>query len=217
MQVWTLLSFAINNINNLLCAFSTKPNLTLSRLYFWNILKLYLIRGDIHIHTYMYNIILKLFLSYYYEWKYQSFSFIEINWCCSLIGLEALEKALYCWEDALTAFSSTLSNDILALPSKADAAFTHDVQELLDMGYQIQNHAELLFLDQVTALFRINSLMLREFPEIVLDDSTKDSPVWGSLSFADRGHRADAVPFRWHSSSISAGPVKKRTAGINPI
>lgn len=64
-------------------------------------------------------------------------------------GLEALEKALYCWEDALTAFSSSLSNDTLALPSKADAAFTHDVQELLDMGYQIQSHAELLFIDQV--------------------------------------------------------------------
>lgn len=67
----------------------------------------------------------------------------------ALIGLEALERALYCWEDALTAFSSTLGNDALALPSKADAAFTSDVQELLDMGYQIQSHAELLFLDQV--------------------------------------------------------------------
>ncbi|KAL6439199.1 hypothetical protein ACFW04_003851 [Cataglyphis niger] len=75
----------------------------------------------------------------------------------SNFGLEALEKALYCWEDALTAFSSTLSNDILALPSKADAAFTHDVQELLDMGYQIQNHAELLFLDQHSVLFRNES------------------------------------------------------------
>ncbi|KAG5312280.1 MIGA2 protein, partial [Acromyrmex insinuator] len=75
----------------------------------------------------------------------------------SLTGLEALEKALYCWEDALTAFSSTLGNDTLALPSKADAAFTHDVQELLDMGYQIQNHAELLFLDQHSVLFRNDS------------------------------------------------------------
>lgn len=112
-----------------------------------------------------------------------------------------MEKALYCWEDALTAFSSTLSNDILALPSKADAAFTHDVQELLDMGYQIQSHAELLFLDQVTAT--INPVMLRELPEIVLGDSARDSGP-GSLSFADRSHRADAVPFRWHSSSISA-------------
>ncbi|CAK9809889.1 Miga [Anthophora plagiata] len=69
-------------------------------------------------------------------------------------GLEALEKALYCWEDALTAFSSSLSNDALALPSKADAAFTHDVQDLLDMGYQIQSHAELLFIDQQSVLFR---------------------------------------------------------------
>ncbi|KAM0735202.1 Mitoguardin [Formica fusca] len=74
-----------------------------------------------------------------------------------VLGLEALEKALYCWEDALTAFSSTLSNDTLALPSKADAAFTHDVQELLDMGYQIQSHAELLFLDQHSVLFRNES------------------------------------------------------------
>ncbi|XP_012530750.1 mitoguardin isoform X2 [Monomorium pharaonis] len=75
----------------------------------------------------------------------------------SLTGLEALEKALYCWEDALTAFSSALGNDVLALPSKADAAFTQDVQELLDMGYQMQNHAELLFLDQHSVLFRNDS------------------------------------------------------------
>ncbi|XP_011876004.1 PREDICTED: protein FAM73B isoform X2 [Vollenhovia emeryi] len=74
-----------------------------------------------------------------------------------VLGLEALEKALYCWEDALTAFSSALGNDALALPSKADAAFTHDVQELLDMGYQIQSHAELLFLDQHSVLFRNDS------------------------------------------------------------
>jgi hypothetical protein len=66
--------------------------------------------------------------------------------------LEALEKALYCWEDALTAFSSELNSDTLILPSKADAAFTQDVQELLDLGYQIQNNAELLFIDQVIVL-----------------------------------------------------------------
>ncbi|XP_043275470.1 mitoguardin isoform X2 [Venturia canescens] len=71
-----------------------------------------------------------------------------------VLGLEALEKALYCWEDALTAFSSTIiNNDVLALPSKADAAFTHDVQELLDLGYQIQSTAELLFIDQHSVLF----------------------------------------------------------------
>ncbi|KAL0104813.1 hypothetical protein PUN28_016448 [Cardiocondyla obscurior] len=74
-----------------------------------------------------------------------------------VLGLEALEKALYCWEDALTAFSSTFGNDTLALPSKADAEFTHDVQELLDMVYQIQSYAELLFLDQRSVLFRNDS------------------------------------------------------------
>ncbi|XP_074113191.1 mitoguardin [Cotesia typhae] len=70
-----------------------------------------------------------------------------------VLGLEALEKALYCWEDALTAFSCTLGNNALALPSKADAAFTHDVQELLDLGYQMQSTAELLFIDQHSVLF----------------------------------------------------------------
>ncbi|XP_026825155.1 mitoguardin [Ooceraea biroi] len=74
-----------------------------------------------------------------------------------VLGLEALERALYCWEDALTAFSSTFANDALALPSKADAAFTQDVQELLDMGYQMQSHAEMLFLDQHSVLFRNES------------------------------------------------------------
>lgn len=74
--------------------------------------------------------------------------------------MEALEKALYCWEDALTAFSSSFGNGTLALPSAADAAFTQDVQELLDMGYQVQNHAELLFIDQVT----ISVLSVLYFP-----------------------------------------------------
>lgn len=76
-------------------------------------------------------------------------SFGELKDVNLITGLEALEKALYHWEDALTAFSSTVSNATLALPSKADAVFTKDVQELLDMGYQIQNQAELLFIDQV--------------------------------------------------------------------
>ncbi|XP_034950917.1 mitoguardin [Chelonus insularis] len=70
-----------------------------------------------------------------------------------VLGLEALEKALYCWEDALTAFSCTIGTNALALPSKADAAFTHDVQELLDLGYQMQSTAELLFIDQHSVLF----------------------------------------------------------------
>ncbi|XP_012287159.1 mitoguardin [Orussus abietinus] len=74
-----------------------------------------------------------------------------------MLGLEALERALYCWEDALSAFSSSLNNDTLALPSKADAAFTRDVQELLDLGYHIQNNAELLFIDQHSVLFRNES------------------------------------------------------------
>ena len=71
-----------------------------------------------------------------------------------VLGLEALEKALYCWEDALTAFSSAINSDALALPSKADAAFTRDVQQLLDLGYQMQNNAELLFIDQHSVLFK---------------------------------------------------------------
>ncbi|EFN86326.1 Protein FAM73B, partial [Harpegnathos saltator] len=71
--------------------------------------------------------------------------------------LEALEKALYCWEDALTAFSSTFNNETLALQTKADAAFTKDVQTLLDVGYQMQDQAEMLFIDQHSVLFRNDS------------------------------------------------------------
>ncbi|XP_058799182.1 mitoguardin isoform X3 [Phymastichus coffea] len=74
-----------------------------------------------------------------------------------VLGLESLERALYCWEDALTAFSSAINSEALALPSKADAKFTRDVQELLDLGFQMQNQAEALFIDQVADL--------REFEE----------------------------------------------------
>ncbi|XP_043254091.1 mitoguardin [Colletes gigas] len=99
-----------------------------------------------------------------------------------VLGLEALEKALYCWEDALAAFSSSFSNDTLALPSKADAAFTHDVQELLDMGYQIQSQAELLFIDQHSVLFRNES-------EESLD---KPSKIGTRLSTKDKADAASS-------------------------
>ncbi|XP_050473192.1 mitoguardin isoform X2 [Bombus huntii] len=99
-------------------------------------------------------------------------------------GLEALEKALYCWEDALTAFSSSFSNGTLALPSAADAAFTQDVQELLDMGYQIQNHAELLFIDQHSVLFR------NEDEESI--DSHKPSNIGSRISGKDKADAASS-------------------------
>ncbi|XP_015595022.1 mitoguardin [Cephus cinctus] len=101
-----------------------------------------------------------------------------------VLGLEALEKALYCWEDALTAFSSSLSNDALALPSKADAAFTHDVQELLDLGYQIQSNAELLFIDQHSVLFRNESE--------VSEESYKRSAAGTRLSAKDKAEVASS-------------------------
>ncbi|XP_066596430.1 mitoguardin isoform X2 [Prorops nasuta] len=97
-------------------------------------------------------------------------------------GLEALEKALYCWEDALTAFSSALGNDALALPSKADAAFTHDVQELLDLGYEIKSHAEMLFIDQHSVLFRND------------DDSSEESYKQSNIeSRTSNREKADAA------------------------
>ncbi|XP_071856116.1 mitoguardin isoform X2 [Bombus fervidus] len=99
-------------------------------------------------------------------------------------GLEALEKALYCWEDALTAFSSSFSNGTPALPSAADAAFTQDVQELLDMGYQIQNHAELLFIDQHSVLFR------NEDEESI--DSHKPSNIGSRISGKDKADAASS-------------------------
>ncbi|KAG5317568.1 MIGA2 protein, partial [Pseudoatta argentina] len=118
----------------------------------------------------------------------------------SLTGLEALEKALYCWEDALTAFSSTLGNDTLALPSKADAAFTHDVQELLDMGYQIQNHAELLFLDQLfyPSICKINPLTQHDH-EIRFSIWRDHHPSFAGISTDDH-----SIPL--HSSSIALLP-----------
>ncbi|XP_043578605.1 mitoguardin isoform X2 [Bombus pyrosoma] len=101
-----------------------------------------------------------------------------------VLGLEALEKALYCWEDALTAFSSSFSNGTLALPSAADAAFTQDVQELLNMGYQIQNRAELLFIDQHSVLFR------NEDEESI--DSHKPSNIGSRISGKDKADAASS-------------------------
>lgn len=129
-----------------------------------------------------------------------------------MTGLEALEKALYCWEDALTAFSSSFSIDALALPSKADAAFTQDVQELLDMGYQIQSQAELLFIDQVR-FFSMSLLKFAESRPLTHLKSARsfireDCPV-RPLRTTTRS--SNAIPFRCiHQLPFSVGYKKMR-------
>ncbi|XP_031778587.1 mitoguardin isoform X3 [Nasonia vitripennis] len=117
-----------------------------------------------------------------------------------LLCLEALERALYCWEDALTAFSSALNSDALALPSKADAAFTRDVQELLDLGYQIQNNAELLFIDQHSVLFRNGSES---------EESHKPSTVGTRLSMCKDKHDPASSPESYASAKDGVADLRE--------
>ncbi|XP_012262626.2 mitoguardin isoform X2 [Athalia rosae] len=121
-----------------------------------------------------------------------------------VLGLEALERALYCWEDALTAFSSSLScGDALALPSKADAAFTHDVQELLDLGYHIQSTAELLFIDQHSVLFRNES-------EAASEESRKPSVSGTRASSGYREkHEAASSPESFESARDGVADLRE--------
>ncbi|XP_014205063.1 mitoguardin [Copidosoma floridanum] len=117
-----------------------------------------------------------------------------------VLGLEALEKALYCWEDALTAFSSALNSEAFALPSKADAAFTRDVQELLDLGYQIQNQAEMLFIDQHSVLFRNESDS---------EDSHKPSTLATRLSVIRDKHDPASSPESYASAKDGVADLRE--------
>lgn len=65
------------------------------------------------------------------------------------MGLESLESVIMNWEDALTAHG--------ALSSIDESEFCREIQNLLDLAYNLQDQSELLFLDERSVLFREES------------------------------------------------------------
>lgn len=64
-----------------------------------------------------------------------------------VMGMEKLDIVINYWEDALAAHS-------LGIAQPEDAEFFREIQNLLDVAYNLQEQSELLFLDERSCLFR---------------------------------------------------------------
>lgn len=74
-----------------------------------------------------------------------------------VMGMEALERALGYWEDALAAYTSGVTGGV-ALTSQEEAEFTALLQRVIDDAYSLQDQCEHLFLHQHSVLFRSTSV-----------------------------------------------------------
>lgn len=79
--------------------------------------------------------------------------------------MEALETAIRFWEKALSKYrTATISTPqeqlekVLALLDPEEAKFCHNLQQILDVGYALQENCELLFLDHRSVLFKPDSV-----------------------------------------------------------
>ncbi|XP_053671910.1 mitoguardin [Anopheles nili] len=68
-----------------------------------------------------------------------------------VMGMEALENVVSCWEDALSGRNN------MDIPGRANAEqdeFCREIQNLLEAAYNLQEQGELLFLDERSVLYR---------------------------------------------------------------
>ena len=65
--------------------------------------------------------------------------------------MECLENGINFWEDALASYRG--DSDSLRLTNEEEAEFAKEIQELLDVAYDLQQKCQLLFLDQVKDFF----------------------------------------------------------------
>lgn len=66
------------------------------------------------------------------------------------MGMESLETVINFWEDALVAYQTPTTAE--------ESEFCREIQNLLDIAWQLQDQSELLFLDQRSVLFRDESV-----------------------------------------------------------
>lgn len=71
--------------------------------------------------------------------------------------MEALETCIGYWEDALAAYRSKDGAGPLTVLSPEEAGFCKDLQQLLELALELQEHSEMLFLDERSVLFRSES------------------------------------------------------------
>ncbi|XP_050302081.1 mitoguardin [Anthonomus grandis grandis] len=94
-----------------------------------------------------------------------------------VMGMEALESCISCWEDALAIYrTKDGTGGPLPMLSPEEAGFCRDLQLLLDSALELQENSEMLFLDERSVLFRPESSRERE--------NGLDTDLSGGESFA---------------------------------
>lgn len=92
--------------------------------------------------------------------------------------MEALETCIGYWEDALAAYRNTTKDGSapFAVLGPEETAFCKDIQQLLEYAIELQENSEMLFLDEMSILFRSESG--------VKEGTVKDVDLSGGESFA---------------------------------
>lgn len=72
-----------------------------------------------------------------------------------LMGMEALETVIGYWEDALAAYNPTARS--LILTTAEEAEFRQNIEDILEMAYQLQDQSEMLFIHQNSVLNKIGN------------------------------------------------------------
>lgn len=91
--------------------------------------------------------------------------------------MEALETSINYWEDALAVYRSAGESGPLAVLGPEEATFCRDLQQLLEAALELQEHSEMLFLDERSVLFRPGSKDKHQ-------DNGLDADLSGAESFA---------------------------------
>lgn len=114
-----------------------------------------------------------------------------------ITGMEALETVINYWEDALVAYQTP--------PSLEDSEFCREIQNLLDVAWQLQDQSELLFLDQRSVLFRDESIA-SEKQLSRLERSMSDPNFDSAESFASALDQVVSITQFFQTNSISILP-----------
>lgn len=103
-----------------------------------------------------------------------------------VMGMEALETAIGYWEDALHAYHPATVNGTLAITNREESEFVHQVEDMLETSYALQERCERLFLHQSSVLFQDdNALSERAGAELDRRTITSISSVDSFVSAQD--------------------------------
>ncbi|KAJ8935851.1 hypothetical protein NQ318_016870 [Aromia moschata] len=110
--------------------------------------------------------------------------------------MEALETCISYWEDALAAYRSKDGAGPLAVLGPEEAGFCNDLQQLLELAIELQEHSEMLFLDERSVLFK---------PEHgIKEENGLDTDLSGGESYASAQDQVGLSLEKFYSSDIKA-------------